>query len=337
MRRREFVAGLGSIAAWPVAARAQQPAMPVIGFVFPGSADAAAGSVAAFRKGLGETGYVEGQNVTVEYNWLEEAAENILELSQRQYDRLPSLMADLVRRRVTVIVTSGTPAASAAKAATATIPIVFGVGQDPVKFGLVASLARPGGNATGVNSFQQEVVAKRLALLHELVPKAIRVAVLVNPADATNTETTLRGVQEAARAIGLQIHVINASTSREIDEAFATLARERLDVLFVPPGGFFAGRRAQLVTLAARGRIAAVYAQRDFIVAGGLMSYAADTANRLHQIGVYTGKILNGTKPADLPVVQPTKLELIVNLKTAKALGLTIPETLLATADEVIQ
>ena len=246
IRRREFIAGLGSAAAWPVVARAQQPAMPVIGFVNAGSADASAGYVAAFRKGLGETGYVEGQNVTVEYRWLE-----------GQYDRLPALMADLVRRRVAVIATPGsTPAAIAAKAATATIPIVFGVGDDPVKLGLVASLARPGGNVTGINFFAAEVVAKRLALLHELVPKAVRVAVLVNPANAPIAETTLRDVQEAARAIGLQIHVLNASTSREIDAAFATLARERPDALFVAPDAFFTSRRVQIATLAARDRIA---------------------------------------------------------------------------------
>ena len=223
MRRREFIAGLGGAAAWPVVVRAQQAAMPVIGFVYPGSATASADNVAAFRKGLGDTGYFQGQNVTVEYNWLEEASESIVELSRRQYDRLPSLMADLVRRRVTVIVASSTPVASAAKAATTTIPIVFSVGGDPVKLGLVASLARPGGNATGINSFSGEVVAKRLALLHELVPTALRVAVLVNPANSPIAEATLREVQEAARVIGLQIHVLNASTSGEIDAALPSL------------------------------------------------------------------------------------------------------------------
>ena len=327
MRRRDFIAGLGSAAAWPVVARAQQRAMPVIGFVYIGSADASAGWVAAFRKGLGETGYVEDQNVTVEYHWLE-----------GQYDRLPAVMADLVRRRVAVIVTDGGTAASvAAKAATATIPIVFGVADDPVKLGLVASLARPGGNATGINFFNLEVIAKRLGLLHELVPKAVRVAVLVNPANAANTETVLREVREAAPAIGLQTDVLNASTSGEIDAAFATLARERPDALYVAPDGFFSGRRVQFVTMTARNRIPATYPNSDFVAAGGLMSYGADQVNPYRQIGVYTGKILKGVNPADLPVVQSAKFELVINLGTARALGLTIPETLLATADEVIQ
>jgi putative ABC transport system substrate-binding protein len=283
--------------------------------------------VAAFRKGLGETGYVEGQDVTVDYHWLE-----------GQFDRLPALMADLVRRRVTVIATpANTLSSIAAKAATATIPIVFGVAEEPVKLGLVASLARPGGNATGVNFFNAELVAKRLALLHELVPKAVRIAVLVNPANAALAESALREVQEAARVIGLQIHGLNASTSREIDAAFATLARERLDALFVAPDGLLTSRPVQITTLAARGRIPATYPNRDFVVAGGLMSYGTDQADRSRQVGVYTGKILNGTKPADLPVQQVTKIDLVINLKTAKALGLTIPETLLATADELIQ
>ena len=327
MRRREFVTLLGGAAAWPVAARAQQPAIPVVGLVNGSSLDASARDVAEFRKGLRETGYVEGQNVTVEYHWLE-----------GQYDRLPALMADLVRRRVAVIATPGTtPGTIAAKAATATIPIVFGVAEDPVQLGVVVSLARPGGNATGSNFFSQEVVAKRLQLLHELVPKAVRVAVLVNPANAPNTEATVRDAKNAASAIGLQIQVLNASTSREIDAAFATLERERPDALSVAADTFFTSRRAQIATLAARERIPAAYSSRDHVVAGGLMSYGTDLADRFRQTGVYTGKILNGAKPADLPVVQATKFELVINLKTAKALGLTIPETLLATADEVIQ
>jgi len=326
MNRREFIAGLGSAAAWPVVARAQQGTLPVIGFVDAGSADASAGWVAAFRKGLGETGYVEGQNVMVEYRWLE-----------GQSDRLPALMADLVRRRVAVIATPGsTPSSIAAKAATATIPIVFGVNDDPVKLGLVASLARPGGNATGTNGFAVEVVAKRLALLHELVPKAVRVAVLLNPG-TDPSEVSLREVQEAARTIGLQTRVLNASTSQEIDAVFATLARERPDALFVSPDAFFTSRRVQITTLAARGRIPAASGPREFVEVGGLMSYGTDRADRFRQAGVYTGKILNGAKPADLPVLQPTKFEFVINLKTAKALGLTVPETLLATADEVIQ
>jgi putative ABC transport system substrate-binding protein len=327
MRRREFIAGLGGAAAWPLTAQAQQPTLPVVGFVNAGSADALAGRVAAFRKGLGETGYVEGRNVTVEYHRLE-----------GQYDRLPAVIADLVRRRVAVIATlGGTPAAIAAKAATATIPIVFGVGEDPVKLGLVASLARPGGNVTGINFFTQEVVAKRLGLLLELVPKAVRFAVLLNPANATVTETTLREVQEAARTIGLQIQVLNASTSSEIDAAFAALQRERPDALFVAGDGFFTSRRVQLATLAARDRIAAAYANRDFVVAGGLMSYGTDLADRFRQVGVYTGNILKGAKPADLPVAQSTRFEFVINLKTAKTLGIDVPPGLLAITDEVIE
>jgi putative ABC transport system substrate-binding protein len=325
IRRREFIAGLGSTAAWPVMARAQQPPLPVIGFVDAGSAEASAAYVAAFRKGLGETGYVEGQNVTVEYHWLE-----------GQFDRLPSLMADLVRRRVAVIATPETAGSIAAKAATATIPIVFGVAEDPVKLGLVASLARPGGNLTGTNSFSGELVAKQLAFLHELVPKAVHVALLVNPVNPV-TEINLQGVQETARVIGLQIKVLNASTSREIDAAFAILERERFDAFFVAGDAHFTSRRVQIVTLAAHHRIAAAYALRDFVVAGGLMSYGTDRAERLRQTGVYTGRILKGAKPGDLPVLQPTKFEFVINLGTARALGLTIPETLLATADEVIQ
>ena len=328
MKRRVFIAGLGSAAAWPVVARAQQPALPVVGFIHIGAADASPRDVAAFRKGLNETGYVEGQNVTVEYHLLE-----------NQSDSSPALIADLVRRRVAVIATSGTRAAIAAKATTSTIPIVFGVGDDPVKLGLVASLARPGGNATGFNTFAREVVGKRLGLLHELVPKAARFAVLLNPANAnaTITEAILRDVQEAARTVGLQIHALNASTSREIDAAFATLARERPDALFVGPDAFFSSRRVQLANLAARDRIPAAYGNRDFVEAGGLMSYGINFADTFRQVGVYTGSIPKGAKPADLPVVQSTKFEFLINLNTANALGLTIPETLLATADEVIQ
>jgi putative ABC transport system substrate-binding protein len=328
MRRRAFITLLGGAAAWPRAARAQQPAMPVVGFMRIGSADANVRNLAAFRKGLSETGYVEGQNVTVEYHWLE-----------GEYNRvLPALAADLVRRRVAVIATpASTTAALAAKTATATIPIVFGVGEDPVRLGLVASLARPRGNATGVNFFNSEVDAKRLQLLHELVPQAVRVAVLLNPANVPSAESTLRGAKDAAPAVGLQIQVRNASTIGEIDAAFAAFARERPDALFVAPDGFFASRRGQFATLAARDRIPAAYSQRDYVAAGGLMSYGTDIADMFRQVGVYTGSILKGAKPADLPVLQPTKFELVINLQTARALGLEVPPGLLAIADEVIE
>jgi putative ABC transport system substrate-binding protein len=301
----------------------------MVGFIHGGSAEASAGVVTWFRKGLGETGYIEGQNITIEYHWLE-----------GQYDGLPALMADLVRRRVAVIATPGvTQAAIAAKAATATVPIVFGIGQDPVKLGLVANLGRPGGNATGVNFFTQETAAKRLGLLHELVPKAVRVAVLINPANPAVAETTLQDVQEAAHAIGLQIRVLAASTSDELEAAFQTLLRERLDALFVAGDAFFLSRRVQLATLAARDRIPTAYTNRDAVAAGGLMSYGGKISDgdppRL--VGIYVGRVLKGERPADLPVVQSTKFEFVINLTTAKALGLTIPETLLATADEVIQ
>jgi len=326
MNRRAFLAGLGGAAAWPLVARAQQVPLPVVGFVNGGLPDASTGWVAAFREGLGEAGYVEGQNVTVGYHWMD-----------GQYDRLPALMADLVRRRVAVIATPGyPPAAIAAKAATATIPIVFGVGDDPVKLGLVASLARPGGNATGINVFSSEVIAKRLGLVHELLPKVTRIAVLVNPGNAVTTETTLRSVQDAARTIGLQIQVLNATTSGEIDAAFTTLVRERSDALFVSPNGFFNGQRLQIVTLAARDRIPAFYVNRDFVTVGGLMSYGTDNVDMYRQVGVYTGSILKGAKPADLPVVQSTKFEFVINLTTAKALGIDVPPTLLSLADELI-
>ena len=271
MRRREFISLIGGAAAtWPLAAQAQQPTLPVVALVNLRLAEASVRLANAFRKGLDEAGYVESQNVTVEYNWLE-----------GRFDRLPSLMADLAHRRVAVIATGNILAAQAAKAATTTIPIVFAIGDDPVKLGLVASLARPGGNATGINFFAQELVAKNLALLHELVPKAVRVAVLLNPANVPPAETTLRQVQEAARAIGLQIQVLNASTSREIDAAFATLAHERPDALFVAPDAFFIGRRVQIATLAARDRIPAAYVGCEFVEVGGLMSYGTDLADRL--------------------------------------------------------
>ena len=325
--RREFIAGLGGTAfAWPLAARAQQPALPVVGFVRVGSADANARNVAAFRKGLNETGYVEGQNLTVEYHWLE-----------GQYDRLPALMADLVRRKVAVIATPGTEAALAAKVATATIPIVFGVGQDPVRLGLVASLARPDGNATGINFFAAEVAAKRLRLLHDLVPKAVRVAVLFNPVNASSAENNLHEVQQAASTIGLQILVLNASTIGEIDAAFATLERERPDALFVSPDGFFFSRAVQFATLTARDRIPASYSLRDYVAAGGLMSYGADFTDSFRQVGGYTGSILKGVKPAELPVVQSTKFEFVINLQSARALGIDVPQNVLSIADEVIE
>jgi putative ABC transport system substrate-binding protein len=326
--RRQFMSALGgAAAAWPLAAHAQQPAMPVVGVVNSGSANAFAPGVAVFRKGLNEAGYFEGQNVTVEDHWLE-----------GRYDRLPALMADLVRRQVAVIATTGNvPAALAAKAATATIPIVFGTGEDPVQLGLVESLARPGGNATGINYFLNEVIAKRLRLLHDLVPKAVHIAVLVNPANAPSAASTLREVQEAAPTIGLQTWILNATTIGEIDAAFATLARERPDALFVAPDGFFTSRAVQFATLTARDRIPAAYAVRELVAAGGLMSYGTDLADMFHLVGVYTGKILNGAKPADLPVLQSTKFEFVINLQTARALGIEVPSGVLSVADEVIE
>ena len=296
MNRREIIAGLGSAAAWPIAARAQQPTMPVVALINGAAADGSADFAAAFRRGLSETGYVEGRNVTVEYHWLDS-----------QYDRLPAIMVDLVRRRVAVIATPGsTIAAFAAKAATATIPIVFGAGEDPVRLGLVASLARPGGNATGINYFVMEVTTKRLGLLHQLVPKAVRIAVLVNPTNLAVADPTLREVHEAAHTIGLQTHVLNASTISEINSAFATFVHERPDALFINADPFFTARRVQLANLAARERIPASYSQRVSVEVGGLMSYGTDLADMFRQVGVYTGKILQGAKPADLPVVQST-------------------------------
>jgi putative tryptophan/tyrosine transport system substrate-binding protein len=327
IRRREFITLLGgAAAAWPAAARAQQGAMPIVGFVTNRSAEASVRQAAAFRRGLNETGYVEGQNVMVEYHWLE-----------GHYDRLSAVMTDLVRRRVAVISTFANAPALAAKAATTTIPIVFGVGQDPVGMGLVASLARSGSNATGINFFNQEAVAKRLGLLHDLVPKAVRIAVLVNPNNPSAIESTLREIPEAARALGLQIAVLNASTSREIEAAFSTLVRDRADALFVAPDGFFTGRPVQFATLAAHHRIPAAYTQRDFVEAGGLMSYGTDIPGMYRQVGVYTGQILKGAKPADLPVIQSTKFEFVINLQTARALGFELPNSLQLLADQVIE
>ena len=325
IKRREFITLLGGAAAWPFAARAQQPRMPVVGVLDGGSAEKRFG--ASFLQGLAEAGYVEGQNVALEYRWAE-----------GRYDRLPELAADLVRRQVSVIaVLTSTPASLAAKATTTTIPIVFSVGDDPVRLGLVATLARPGGNATGVNFFIAELAAKRLGLLHELAPGATRVAVLVNPTDAIRTESNVRDIEGAARALGLQIHVFNASTVGDIDATFAAIVRERFDVLFVVPDGYFNNRRVQLATLAARHSIPAAYAQRDYAEVGGLMSYGTNLADARRQVGIYTGRVLKGEKPADLPVLQPTRFELVINVTTAKAIGLEVPLSLLARADEVIE
>jgi putative ABC transport system substrate-binding protein len=328
MRRRDFIKVVaGSAITWPVTARAQQPSIPVIAFLSGRSADASVRVATAFRKGLNETGYVEGQNVTVEYHWLE-----------GRYDRLPALLADLVHRQVAVIAIPGSaPAALAAKAATATIPIIFGVPEDPVRLGLVANLARPGGNATGINFFVTEVVAKRLRLLHDMVPRAVRVAVLLNPSNVSSTEATLHITQEVAHAIGLQIQIVNAATIGAIDEAFASFARERPDALFVAADGFFASRAVQFATLTARDKIPAAYSERDTVAVGGLMSYGGDVADMYRQVGLYTGSILKGAKPADLPVLQSTKFEFVINLQTARALGIDVPSGLLSIADDVIE
>jgi putative tryptophan/tyrosine transport system substrate-binding protein len=327
MRRREFITLLGgAAAAWPLAARAQQPTMPVVGFIHGGSDDVLARDTAAFRRGLNETGYVDSQNVTVEYHWLE-----------GHYDRLPALVADLVRRQVAVIATLGYVPTLAAKAATTTIPIVFSIGGDPVQIGLVTSLARPGGNATGINFFNTEVTAKRLRLLHDLVPKAVRIAVLVNPANTSTTESTLREVQEAASTIGLQIQILKATTIGEIDAAFAALAKERPDALFVGGDPFFYSRRGQFATLTARDKIPAAFGNSDAVAVGGLMSYGTDITDMFRQVGVYTGKILKGANPADLPVLQSTKFLLAINLQTARALGIEVPLHLQQIADEIIE
>jgi putative tryptophan/tyrosine transport system substrate-binding protein len=328
MKRREFITLLGGMAAaWPLAARAQQPATPVIGFLHPASPDTYTDRLRAFRQGLKETGFVEGENVAVEYRW----AEN-------QFDRLPALATELVRRPVAVIVTTGGPVpALAAKSASATIPIIFAVGDDPVRLGLVASLARPGGNSTGINFFSDELTAKRLGLLRELVPAATRVAVLVNPATAAATPTMLPDLEAAARAMGLEIQVVNANTSSEIDAAFATLTRVRPDALFVTGGPFLLSRRVQLALLAVRHAVPTSYGSREYVEFGGLMSYGTSQTDVLRQVGVYAGRILKGAKPADLPVLQAVKFELVINQQAARAIDLTVPPTLLAHADEVIE
>jgi putative ABC transport system substrate-binding protein len=327
IQRREFIAGLGGAVAWPLVARAQQRAMPVVGLLDSGSAESNRRILGPFRQGLGEAGYVEGKNLAVEYRWADD-----------RYDRLPALAADLVRRGVKVIaVPASTPASLAAKAATSAIPIVFGVNDDPVKLGLVASLARPGGNATGVNFFVGELVAKRLGLLRELVPAAARVAVLVNPDATRTTETVVKDVGAAARDLGLQVRILNASTIREIDAAFTNLVRERVEAVFVGPDPFFNTRRVQLALLAARHAVPAAYSVREYVEAGGLMSYGTSLVDMWHQVGVYTGRILEGVQPRDLPVVQSTRFELVINLSAANALGVDVPPTLLAIADEVIE
>jgi putative ABC transport system substrate-binding protein len=325
MKRRTFISLLGgAVAAWPLAARAQQSAMPVIGFLHPSSPDPY--RPRAFRQGLRDAGFIEGENVAIEYRSADD-----------QIDRLPALATELVQRRVAVIATGGLPSIFAAKEATTTIPIVFVVGEDPVRLGLVTSLARPGGNLTGINIFATELAAKRLELLREVVPAATRVAVLVNPANAVSTETTLREVGAAARAIGLQIQVLNANTIREIDAAFATLASERPDALFVSNDPFLINRRLQLSMLAVLHKIPAIYQDRLNAETGGLISYGANIADAYRHVGVYTGRILKGAKPADLPVVQSSKFELIINASTARMLGLTMPDKLLVAADEVIE
>jgi putative ABC transport system substrate-binding protein len=325
MRRREFITLLGAPAAWPIAARAQQPAMPVIGFLDSRLPDAIADRLRGFRQGLKDSGYMEGENVAIVYRF-----------ANNQDDRLPELAADLARRRVAVIATAGTPSTFAAKAATRTIPIVFVIGDDPVRLGLVTSLSRPGGNLTGINAFIAEVTAKRLELLRELVPRLTRIAVLLNPADA-NTETQLKGVSVAARTMGLQIQILNADTSAEIDAAFETMARERPDAVLVGTTAFLNGRRVQLAHLATFHRLPAIYALRDYVEAGGLMSYGSDIVNGFRQVGLYTGRILKGAKPQELPVVQANKFELVINAQTARMFGLVVPDKLLAVADELVE
>jgi putative ABC transport system substrate-binding protein len=326
VRRREFITVVGGATVWPLVARAQQSAMPVIGFLNGQSPDAFTGPLRGFRDGLKEAGYVEGENVIVDYRW----AEN-------QFNRVPALAADLVRRNVAVIVTMGNTQALAAKEATPTIPIVFNVGDDPVRLGLVASLSRPGGNLTGVNFFTGELTAKRLELLRELVPGVTRIAVLVTPANPTAMEVTVRDAKATAQSMGLQIQILNANSAEEINAAFAALGHERPDALFVGSGPFFTARRVQLTQLAARHALPAIYATRQHPDVGGLMSYGASTTDAWHQLAISAGRILKGAKPAELPVVQSSKFELVINLQTARMLGIAVPHSLLARADEVIE
>ena len=325
MKRRAFITLFGGAAAWPLVARGQQAVMPVVGFLHPSSSNTLWDRLPAFRQGLKETGFVEGENMAMEYRWAE-----------GQLDRLPMRAEELVRRRVTVIATAAS-SAFAVREASATIPVVFVSGEDPVRLGLVASLARPGGNLTGISFLAGELAAKRLELLSQLVPAATRIALLVDPSYASMTELTMREVEAAARATGLQIRVLTAQTSREIDAAFAILGQERLDAVFVGPGPFFNARRVQLAQLAARYAVPTTHPTRPEVEAGGLMSYGPSITDAYRQVGVYAGRILKGTKPADLPVVQSSKFELVINAQTARMLGLTVPPTLLAVADEVIE
>jgi putative ABC transport system substrate-binding protein len=327
MQRREFITLLGGAAvAWPLGARAQQPALPMVGFINPASPQSYARPLSAFLKGLGETGYVDGHNVAIEYRWAE-----------GRNDRLPAMVADLVHRQVAVIAATSTSAALAAKAANTTIPIVFEMGDDPVRLGLVASLNQPGGNVTGVTQTNVEVAPKRLQLLHEVIPTARVMVLLVNPADPALAEMTTKEVQAAARTLGLELHVLNASTERDFDAVFAKLIQLRAGGLVIGGGPFLISRSEQLAALAARHAVPTIFQYREFAVAGGLLSYGSDIRDSYRLAGVYTGRILKGDKPADLPVQQATKVEMIINLKTAKALGINVPNTLIGRADEVIE
>jgi ABC-type uncharacterized transport system substrate-binding protein len=326
IERRKFLATLGGVAAWPLVARAQQPALPVIGFLHSGSPEPNAKRVTAFRKGLSETGYLEGQNLAIEFRW-----------AAGQDDRLPELAADLIRRQVAVIATPGsTPAALAAKVATTTIPIVFYIGVDPVAVGLVDKFNRPGGNVTGISSQDAELMGKRLALLGQLVPQATRFIALINPKSAL-TEAIVKNLETSATSLGLLVETFHAGTDREIDAAFTKLSQKAGSALLVPPDAFFFIRRSQIVTLAARHALPAIYYDREFVDAGGLMSYGPDRVNTFQQTGIYTGRVLKGEKPADLPIMQPTKFELVINLNTARAIGIAVPNVLLALADEVVE